>query len=693
MNRNDVNLALRESRIGDFIVRESQTKPGDYAISVQTGLRSGLLWNVRLMQTKRGLQVGTNDQQVFATLTDLIQHLMLPRPFLIIPDADGQQISLRHPNDLRADDVHVRNPRSVTRIPIYDTPAHARSPSSQMSIPAAIGSNMQEYEMTSKSAPTSARPAFIARMTDSWFRPDMTREDVKTALHDARIGDFLVRESKTKPGDYAISIKISEFQRSGLWNSLIFMTPKGYQVGADVDAIHFKTLADVIQHLMLPQPSFLITNSDGEQISLRHPDDGVKGPNKHSAATRDAQGVRAKSVPAGDRKPADYYPVTVKLSDSWFRPTMDRNEATVALRDARIGEFIVRESQTKPGDYAIGIQNGALVWNGLIAQTSRGLQLGTMGTIFFSSLTEFVQHFMSHPIFDDCNGNNMCLRYLSGSLSSDGGAVLNTKFIHDFTVTPKVPLKQRLMPPPVGNPILKNPTISKTSFGYNASSAIKTVAELKKMDVEEKEKIMAAKKAAEVQLKADAKKNKVANINAKKKALIDIKAAAAKAETQWQNFVARHFDNDPGENGSANEVLRNVGGNASARSYESDSSQLYGFDNAGLMDPENEDAQTFSGSEFPGFVAKKSVKDRVAAIQAPFPVHSVKKAEHFSDLKKRLASKAVEAAYKRTENTGYQQSAGYADAVAQFKNGGDGLDDNDEDDKAGLRAAGLLDDE
>ena len=75
---------------------------------------------------------------------------------------------------------------------------------------------------------------------------------------------------------------------------------------------------------------------------------------------------------------------------------------------------------------------------------------------------------------------------------------------------------------------------------------------------------------------------------------------------------------------------------------------------------------------------------------APFPVHSVKKAEHLSDLKKRLASEAVEAVYKRTENTGYQQSAGYADAVSQFKNGGGGLDDNDEDDKAGLRAAGLL---
>ena len=436
---------------------------------------------------------------------------------------------------------------------------------------------------------------------------------------------------------------------SYLWNSLIFMTPKGYQVGSGVDAIYFKTLTDVIQHLMLPQPSLLIKNSDGEQISLRHPDD--KGPNKHFAATRDAPGVRAKSVPAGDRKPADYYPVTVKLSDSWFRPTMDRNEVTVALRDARIGEFIVRESQTKPGDYAIGIQNGALVWNGLIAQTSRGLQLGTMSNIFFASLTELVQHYMSHPIFDDCNGNNMCLRYLSGNLSSDGSNVLNTKFIHNFTVTPKVPLKQHLMPPPAGNPNIKNPTISKTSFGYNAPSAIKTVAELKKMDVEEKATILAAKKAAEVQLKVDAKKNKMATINAKKKAVIDIKAAATKAETQWQNFVAHHidkkeedddkflistmvgrssehdqvysFDNtglmDPDENGSVNGV-RNVGGNASARSSKSaSSSQLYGFDNAGLMDPEDEDASsTFSGSKFPGFVAIKSVRDKVAAIQGNF---------------------------------------------------------------------------
>ena len=41
-------------------------------------------------------------------------------------------------SDMRADDVHVRNPRNVARIPIYDTPAHARSPSSQMSIPVCV---------------------------------------------------------------------------------------------------------------------------------------------------------------------------------------------------------------------------------------------------------------------------------------------------------------------------------------------------------------------------------------------------------------------------------------------------------------------------------------------------------------------------------------------------------------------------
>jgi hypothetical protein len=34
----------------------------------------------------------------------------------------------------------------------------------------------------------------------------------------------------------------------------------------------------------------------------------------------------------------------------------------------RIGEFIIRESQTRPGDYAVSVQTGNQIWTGLITR-------------------------------------------------------------------------------------------------------------------------------------------------------------------------------------------------------------------------------------------------------------------------------------------------------------------------------------
>ena len=47
---------------------------------------------------------------------------------------------------------------------------------------------------------------------------------------------------------------------------------------------------------------------------------------------------------------------------------MDRSSVAAVLRDGRVGDFIVRESQTQPGDYALAVQTGAMVWTGLIIQ-------------------------------------------------------------------------------------------------------------------------------------------------------------------------------------------------------------------------------------------------------------------------------------------------------------------------------------
>ena len=46
---------------------------------------------------------------------------------------------------------------------------------------------------------------------------------------------------------------------------------------------------------------------------------------------------------------------------------------SAVLREGRVGDFIVRESLSQPGDYALAVQTGSMVWTGLIIQVSRSI--------------------------------------------------------------------------------------------------------------------------------------------------------------------------------------------------------------------------------------------------------------------------------------------------------------------------------
>ncbi|EDQ87193.1 uncharacterized protein MONBRDRAFT_33367 [Monosiga brevicollis MX1] len=97
------------------------------------------------------------------------------------------------------------------------------------------------------------------------------------------------------------------------------------------------------------------------------------------------------------------------FQDSWFRPSMSRAEVASILRGGRIGDFIVRESQTRPGDYAISVQTGAQIWTGLIPHAPRGFQLGERGGVSFAELTDLIAHYAQNTFMNDGNGYPMAL--------------------------------------------------------------------------------------------------------------------------------------------------------------------------------------------------------------------------------------------------------------------------------------------
>eukprot|EP00053_Salpingoeca_punica_P011361 m.101345 g.101345 ORF g.101345 m.101345 type:complete len:637 (-) comp15658_c0_seq1:477-2387(-) len=100
-----------------------------------------------------------------------------------------------------------------------------------------------------------------------------------------------------------------------------------------------------------------------------------------------------------------------KLTDSWFRPTASRDEVPQLFRNAEIGDFIVRQSQSQPGDYAISVYTGGpQLWTGLIISTERGYQLGQKGGRQFPDLTDLIAFYMITPFMKDVNDRPLTLR-------------------------------------------------------------------------------------------------------------------------------------------------------------------------------------------------------------------------------------------------------------------------------------------
>jgi len=112
-----------------------------------------------------------------------------------------------------------------------------------------------------KKAPTKI--VVIAKLTDDWFVPDMGREEVQSKLREARVGDFFCRESKSNPGDYAISVQSGK----NLWTGLIHQSDDGFQLGNKGNVL-FDELVELISYYM--GNSFM--NDDfGYPLMLRAP--------------------------------------------------------------------------------------------------------------------------------------------------------------------------------------------------------------------------------------------------------------------------------------------------------------------------------------------------------------------------------------------------------------------------------------
>ncbi|XP_046996925.1 tensin-4-like [Schistocerca americana] len=84
-------------------------------------------------------------------------------------------------------------------------------------------------------------------MREPWFRTGMPRETALEVLDHEPEGAFMVRESTSKPGCYALSLRVPrDFQPSGIAHYLILRTAKGYKIKGFTK--EFSSLASLITH-------------------------------------------------------------------------------------------------------------------------------------------------------------------------------------------------------------------------------------------------------------------------------------------------------------------------------------------------------------------------------------------------------------------------------------------------------------
>jgi tensin len=104
---------------------------------------------------------------------------------------------------------------------------------------------------------------FVKDTSGSWYRPELTREQAVAVLKNARPGSFVVRNSNSFPGAYALAVRVAELtpsmQTKGdpadgfVRNFLVESTAKGVRLRGNKNEPVFGSLAALIyQHTITP---------------------------------------------------------------------------------------------------------------------------------------------------------------------------------------------------------------------------------------------------------------------------------------------------------------------------------------------------------------------------------------------------------------------------------------------------------
>ncbi|XP_075744839.1 tyrosine-protein phosphatase non-receptor type 11 isoform X1 [Rhipicephalus microplus] len=195
-----------------------------------------------------------------------------------------------------------------------------------------------------------------ARSHGRWFHPNLSGLEAEQILLDQGCdGSFLARPSKSKKGDFTLSVR-----RNGVVTHIKIRNTGDYYdlYGGE----NFATLAELVQYYMENQDQ--LKERNGEIIELKYP------------------------LICAD-------PTT----ERWFHgPLVAKEAERLLLEKGKNGSFLVRESRSKPGDYVLSVRTEDKVTH-FIVRCQEG-KFDACGGEKFDSLSELVDFYRKNPMVE-----------------------------------------------------------------------------------------------------------------------------------------------------------------------------------------------------------------------------------------------------------------------------------------------------
>ncbi|XP_032899632.1 tyrosine-protein phosphatase non-receptor type 11 isoform X2 [Amblyraja radiata] len=199
-----------------------------------------------------------------------------------------------------------------------------------------------------------------------WFHPNITGVEAENLLLTRGVdGSFLARPSKSNPGDFTLSVR-----RNGAVTHIKIQNTGDYYdlYGGE----KFATLAELVQYYM--EHHGQLKEKNGDVIELKYP------------------------LNCAD-----------PTSERWFHGHLSGKEAEKLLTEkGKPGSFLVRESQSHPGDFVLSVRTGddkgessegkSKVTHVMIRCQDGKYDVG--GGEKFDSLTDLVEHYKKNPMVE-----------------------------------------------------------------------------------------------------------------------------------------------------------------------------------------------------------------------------------------------------------------------------------------------------